>query len=92
MTKQYTTLIKTIGFCVIMTFVAVSANVTAEPPGGQPLAFGKPEVVGAQQDMNSRVKARRNPYGYQFYRHGRGHRHGPARGYYYSIILSAQSL
>jgi hypothetical protein len=90
MTRQYTTLIKTIGVCVMTTFVVVSVNVTAEPLGRQPTASGKLEVAGGKSDTKSQVKARRYPYGYQFYRHGRGHRHGPTRGYYYSTILSAQ--
>jgi hypothetical protein len=90
MLRQYTTLIKTIGVCAITILVAVSANVTAEPQGGRPTASGKPELAGVQSDTKSQVKIRRYPYGYQFYRHGRGHRHGPIRGYYFSTILSAQ--
>ena len=90
MTRQYTDLIQIIGVCAITVLVAISANANADQQGRQPAAYGKSEVVMGQHDMNSQVKARRYPYGYQFYRHGRGHRHGPTRGYYYSSILSAQ--
>ncbi len=88
MIKLSSKFIKATVFCAAMLGILAGNRVDAATPAQGD--YGKTEATAGESKNGTHPKARRYPYGYQFYRHGRRHRHGPSRGYYHSKILSSQ--